>query len=401
MNIIFLTLGEIDSVEDRGIYQDLLRKFRNEGHDLTIVTPAQRRRKIKTHLIRKEGVSILQVKTLNIQKTNILEKGVGTIMIEYQYLSAIKKYVAGKKFDLVLYSTPPITFSKVIDFLKQRDRAFTYLLLKDIFPQNAVDMKMIKNNGIFHRYFLGKEKKLYKISDAIGCMSDANVSFVLKNHPDITAEKLEVNPNSIEPLYLSSDQTKDEKIRQKYKIPTDKKILVYGGNLGKPQGVDFLLETIAATNATENAHFLIVGEGTEFPKIQNWFNKENPQNATLLRKLPKEDYDLLLMSCDIGLIFLDKNFTIPNFPARLLSYLEMGKPVIAATDPHTDVGDIIQNNKCGFKVISGDQAAMQNAISKLLSMELELIATNCKDLLERDYKVDRSYRLIMNRIKNV
>ena len=86
MNVLFLTLVEINSVEERGIYQDLLRKFRDEGHNVTIVTPVERRRKIPTNLIQKEGVSLLQVKTLNIQKTHIIEKGIGTLVIKYQYL---------------------------------------------------------------------------------------------------------------------------------------------------------------------------------------------------------------------------------------------------------------------------------------------------------------------------
>ena len=92
MNIIFLTLVEINSIEERGIYQDLLRKFRNEGHDVTIVTPVERRKGIATNFKKKEGVSILQVKTFNIQKTNIIEKGIGTLAIEHQFLFAIPLY---------------------------------------------------------------------------------------------------------------------------------------------------------------------------------------------------------------------------------------------------------------------------------------------------------------------
>src|SRR5690606_36890348 len=128
MNVVFLTLVEINSIEERGIYQDLLRKFRDEGHDVTIVSPIERCKKISTNFRYKDGVSILQVRTLNIQKTNIIEKGLGTLAIEYQFLSAIKKHLRDKKFDLVIYSTPPITLGKVIEFIKERDRARSYLL---------------------------------------------------------------------------------------------------------------------------------------------------------------------------------------------------------------------------------------------------------------------------------
>ncbi|MBS1549849.1 MAG: glycosyltransferase family 4 protein [Bacteroidetes bacterium] len=397
MNVLFLTLVGINSVEDRGIYQDLLRKFRDEGHQVTIVTPVERRKKIRTNFRKENGVSILQVKTFNIQKTNLLEKGIGTLSIEFQYLSAIKKYLSTTQFDLVLYSTPPITFVRVIEYIKKRDKAYSYLLLKDIFPQNAVDMKMLKENGFLHRQFLQKEKRLYQISDTIGCMSPANVEFVLKHHSEIPSSKVEVNPNSIEPIEFQISTEEKKEIRQKYEIPLDKKVFVYGGNLGKPQGVDFLLETIEHT-INEEVFFLIVGDGTEYNKIQNWFSQYHPENAKLLQKLPKLDYDKLLMACDIGLIFLDRNFLIPNFPSRLLSYLEMGKPIIAATDPNTDLGNIIENAKCGYKVLSGNQEEMQTKIMAVLENDLHSLAENGKKLLYENYTVQFSYDLIKEKL---
>lgn len=398
MNIIFLTLVEINSVEERGIYQDLLRKFRDEGHEVTIVTPVERRKGISTNFKKKDGVSILQVKTFNIQKTNIIEKGIGTLAIEYQYLSAIKKELSNQKFDLVLYSTPPITFAKVIEFIKKRDKAYSYLLLKDIFPQNAVDMKMLKEGSFIHQQFLKKEKKLYRISDTIGCMSPANVAFVLKHNLDVNPQKVEVNPNTIEPVTFNYSEEEKSSIRTKYNVPVDKKVLVYGGNLGKPQGLDFLLETISETK-NEDAFFLIVGDGTEFLRIKTWFDNNKPINAKLLQRLPKEDYDKLLAACDIGLIFLDKDFLIPNFPSRLLSYLEMNIPVLAATDSNTDIGDIIEANSCGFKVLAGDQEDMQNKLNKLLTSNLSNLAENGKKLLYDNYTVDKSYDLIINKLK--
>ncbi|MCG8776503.1 glycosyltransferase family 4 protein, partial [Tenacibaculum finnmarkense] len=337
MNILFLTLVQIDSITDRGIYPDLLRKFCNEGHKVTIVTPVERRKKISTNLIKHENISILQVKTLNIQKTNILEKGLGTLLIESQYLSAIKKYLATEKYDLILYATPPITFEKVIRYVKKKNQAKTYLLLKDIFPQNAVDMKMIRKGGFVHRFFLKKERNLYEISDTIGCMSEANVDFVLKYNSEIDKNKVEVNPNTIEPIEIKYSDEEKYNIRSQYGIPLNKKIFVYGGNLGKPQGLGFLLETITRTKNQE-VYFLIIGDGTEYQRISDWFKEQNPTNAKLLQRLPKSDYDKLLASCDVGLIFLDENFLIPNFPSRLLSYLEMKIPVLSATDCNTDIG---------------------------------------------------------------
>ena len=71
MNILFITISRITDINERGIYTDLIRKFRDEGHKIVIVTPSERRYNIQTNFSTKDGVQILNVKTLNIQKTNI------------------------------------------------------------------------------------------------------------------------------------------------------------------------------------------------------------------------------------------------------------------------------------------------------------------------------------------
>lgn len=402
MNILFLTLFKIEKLEERGIYTDLLRKFRDEEHNVFVVSPLERRDKKATYLLKEEGVSILRVRTFNLQKTNVIEKGIGTLAIENQYLRAIKNYFSATKFDLIMYSTPPITFSKVIDFIKKRDQAYSYLLLKDIFPQNAVDMKMLKKGGLLHRMFLSKERRLYELSDAIGCMSKANKKYLLTHNPALNKEKIEVNPNSIAPISFVQSIEEIKVIKEKYGLPLDKKIFVYGGNLGKPQGIDFLMETIAS-NINPNVFFLVVGSGTEYNRIADWFRKYQPKNAALLEGLPKKDYDLVLSSCHVGMIFLHKDFTIPNFPSRLLSYLEMKMPVITATDPNTDIGTEIEKNQCGYAVLSGDIEGMQKAIDKICSNDsnYDKMSENAWCFLEREFKVDYSYQLIKNRLDNV
>tara|TARA_B110000027_G_scaffold119707_1_gene132581 strand:- start:1597 stop:2799 length:1203 start_codon:yes stop_codon:yes gene_type:complete len=400
MNILFLTLQNINSLSERGIYNDLLKKFENEGNQIFVVSPNERREKKKNELIKFKNSKILKIRTLNIQKTNLIEKGLATLLIEYQYLFGIKKYFKKIKFDLVIYSTPPITFTKVIDFIKKRDKAFSYLLLKDIFPQNAIDMMMLKKNGLLHNYFLKKEKRLYAISDYIGCLSQANVNYLKTHNPEIDFNKVEINPNSINPKFIKYSNSEKENIKLKYSIPLKKTIFIYGGNLGKPQGLDFLLKTIQETKRSD-VYFLIIGSGTEFTRIQKWFEKFQPQNALLIASLPKNDYDKLLAACDVGLIFLNRNFTIPNYPSRLLSYLEMKIPVIAATDSNTDIGTDIQKNKCGFAVISGDFLGMQNAINKLMNdiNDFNRMKENSWSFLNKDFHINRSYKLINEKIK--
>ena len=355
MKILFLSLSRFDDVNVRGIYSDLMREFIRRGNEVFIASPTERRFGKPTHLIDSENCHILKIKTLNIQKINIIEKGIGTLLLEYQFDSAIRKYWGNVKFDLVLYATPPITFNRVIERIKRRCGARSYLMLKDIFPQNAVDLGMMKEGGFLHRMFRKKEERLYQISDRIGCMSPANCEYVIKHNPAVVPAKVDLCPNAIEPIEIkpTSDEERSELLGE-LNIPVDKTIFIYGGNLGKPQGIDFLLEVVTANEKRDNSYIIIVGNGTEYPKIEKWFSENNPKNAKLLSALPKDKYDNLIRAAHVGLIFLDRRFTIPNFPSRLLSYLENSMPVLLATDPNTDMGRIAQENGFGMWSLSGD-----------------------------------------------
>lgn len=418
MNIIFLTMARITRISNRAVYYDLMRKFRDEGHQVYIVSPRERSLGLKPGLVEVDGVHILGVKTLNLQKTNVIEKGVGQIMVESQYKRAIKHHFKGIEFDLILYSTPPITFPKVIKFLKERNpQAKSYLLLKDIFPQNAVDLGMMvastkpssQGKGLLsavinmpkywlYKYFRKKEKNLYALSDFIGCMSPANVEYVLKHNPEIAPNRVEVAPNSVE-LNVSANSMGYAgrlEIREKYGLPVDKPIFIYGGNLGKPQGIPYLIQCLDANANRGDCHFVVVGSGTERAKLESWYKSRNPKSVTLLNKLPKDDYDRLACSCDIGLIFLDHRFTIPNYPSRLLPYLENKMPIIAATDPNCDTGKIAEENGYGLWCESNSVEAFTSILDKMLDSDRKTMGEKGYDFLKKNYLVENTYNAIMS-----
>lgn len=269
-------------------------------------------------------------------------------------------------------------------------------MLKDIFPQNAIDLGMMKEGSLLHRVFRNKEKRLYAISDKIGCMSPANVEYVLKHNPEVDESKVELCPNAIEvrDLPLLHKAQKEDTLA-KYGIPLDKNIYVYGGNLGKPQGVDFLLKVIDANESRKDSYIVVVGSGTEFIRMEQWFAERSPRNAKLIAGLPKADYDQFIRSCHVGLIFLDNRFTISNFPSRLLSYLENSMPVLLATDPNTDMGRMAEENGFGFWSLSGNLNAFMASMDKLTPDSIKEMGEKGKHFLKCNYTVDKIADIVL------
>ena len=401
MNVLFVSISAMPHLDSHSISIDLIHEMTRQGHSVYVLCALDNNSSERTTLSEECGCKVLRVKIGANKKANIIVKGITTLRMSSFYISAIKKYYSDVKFDLVMYPTPPVTVYKTVKYIKKRDGAKSYLLLKDIFPQNAVDIGMMKKKGIkgvIYKSFRKTEKKLYAISDKIGCMSPANCEYVLKHNPEISPDKVEVCPNSIEFRDMRIDAAERDAMREKYSLPLDKKIFVYGGNLGRPQGIPYLMECLKKAQTVDGAHLLVVGDGTEYKKLEEFFANEKPKNATLMRKLPKEDYDRLVAACDVGLIFLDKRFQIPNFPSRLLAYMQAGLPTISATDVNSDVGTTCVDGGFGWWCESRDPDDFVKIMNEALLADLLAMGERAIAYLKENYTVEGSYEIIKKSI---
>ena len=252
--------------------------------------------------------------------------------------------------------------------------------------------------GLLYIFFRKKEQELYNISDYIGCMSPANVEYILKHNPSIDKSKVEIAPNSYD-IPSNSKFIDKEYIRKKYNLPIDKPIFIYGGNMGKPQGIPFIIECMRAVKNRDDCHFFLVGDGTDYEKLERFVREECPQSISIARKLPKQDYDELAASCDIGLIFLDYRFTIPNYPSRLLPYLMEKKPIIAVTDPNCDAGFLAEANGYGFYCPSNNVDAFTKVVDKILQSDIKQMGENGYQFFLNNYTVQHSYDVIIKHFK--
>ena len=398
--LLFLTLLAINRVEDRGIYNDLIREFIRHGHHVTIVSPVQRRERRPVGVTEGPGYRLIRFKTFNNQKTSAPEKLLSLFSVDALFRRAVRRHVDAASVDWCLYTTPPIMLTRTVAHVRRRYGARTYLLLKDIFPDNAADLNLLKRGGRMYRHFRGVERKLYALSDGIGCMSPANVRYVLDHNPEVPATKVEVCPNAVDPLPVAPPAHRAE-VRARYDIPDSAVVFFYGGNFGKPQMIDFILEVLDHYRDHERVFFLLVGGGTEFGRLRAWYERTEPRAARVLSSVPKEEFDQLIEAADVGLVFLDRRFRIPNFPSRLLSYLENQLPVLCATDTASDMGPLAEENGFGFWCPSGDLPAFTTKMNEVLALSDEArraMGRTGRTYLENNYTTERAYEIIAARL---
>nr|BBE36395.1 glycosyltransferase [Erysipelothrix rhusiopathiae] len=401
MRVLFISLTSLESFEQEGIYSDLLREFISNSHDVTAITPdSQLNKNFKK--IRSLDNEIIKIKVPQVSgiQSKIL-KGINTILFPHILWRQMIKTIDVKEFDLVIYPTPPISIEKIIKKIKKKNKNIhTFLLLKDIFPQNAVDLKYFAENSLVHKYFRKQEIRLYKLSDSIGCMSPANKDYLIEHNSFLAKRKVSLVPNSISNHRINSKLNIEKKNKRKEKmgLPSNKKIIAYAGNLGKPQSIDFLiknLENIDTNNS--NVHFVFCGDGTEFMKLKKYCDS-NSDLCSFFGKMSKQDSDALIAISDYGLILLDSRFTIPNYPSRMLSYMKFGLPLIAFTDSNTDIKDYIQEKNIGIWRESCDLNLSEVIpfIENIDNKTYNIFSNNASECLKNDFNTMDGYCTILN-----
>ncbi|MER3318196.1 MAG: glycosyltransferase family 4 protein [Allomuricauda sp.] len=393
--VLFLALGYPDVAKSTVLYTDLMQEFGEQGHEVLVVAPAYEK---GNYGCRVEGkVKVLRVKTLPLFKVGAIKKGIANLLLPYQYKRAIRKN-GDLDFDLVILPTPPITLFSVALWLKAKTKAKTYLILRDIFPQNAVDLKMMKENGMFHRYFRKQELKLYQLADSIGCMSNANVSYVEQHNPTLDRAKLHLLPNW-EKIPAPVSMEGIEEVSAKLGV-SDKFMAIFGGNLGKPQQLENIVRLAQSCADIDDIFFLILGSGTESERVRQLIAKNNLTNIKLVDRVPKKEYVQILAAADVGLISLHKRFTIPNFPSKVLTYFGLKKPVLASLDLSTDFGQMLDETKSGLWSEAGNIDAFKKNLMWLYNNREESIqmGENGYNYMKSHLTPEMAYKTIIENI---
>ncbi len=363
MKVLFVMYAFPHPDKGFNMYTTLVDEFVKNNHEVLVLAPSN----ASTHISMERGIEILRVKSIPFKNVSKYLKGLSSLLMPVSFLSALRKFYPSQRFDLIISPTPPITFAGLISKIKKRYNAQFYLILRDIFPQNAVDLNFFKKDGLYYRYFRTIEKKYYKLADFIGCMSQGNIDYVLRQNPSLASEKLHILRNFQKPY--SATDLKPQLIRDKYGLG-DNFIVVFGGNMGKPQQLENVLELATRCMEHKKVKFLLLGEGVEMDKIAQKASKENIGNIIFQKSIKKEDYQDLISTCDLGLISLHSDFTIPNIPSKILDYLNVGIPVLASIDRCTDFDKVLEESGAGLYSYSGDHDAFKQNFDKIYRNKL-------------------------------
>jgi glycosyltransferase involved in cell wall biosynthesis len=372
LKILFLGLDYSDVAQESNLYTELIEELSLAGAEVRVIAPALDTVKIGLRL--EGGVFVTRVPTGRLFGANLLQKALNNLLLPVRYFFALRKKNQVWQPDWVVTPTPPITLTPLVWWLKRVTGAKAYLVLRDIFPQNAVDLGLMSRFGLIYGFFRALEKWTYATAERIGCMSPGNVSYVVAHNQGVDTAKLHELPNWIAERHVLKGKALFESFRASWGVQEKDLLCVFGGNLGKPQQVGFLADVANLLRDEPNIRFVIVGRGIESQSIKREIAERKLHNLILRERLPRDEYQQLLSAADVGFILLNQRFTIPNIPSRLTGYWAAGVAVLAATDTATDLNEVFLTKHGGGEWVRMGDASVFAEKLRFYLKNRELVA---------------------------
>ncbi|WP_154180614.1 glycosyltransferase family 4 protein [Vibrio furnissii] len=377
------------------MFHDLAKQLVESGHYVTVITPDDRIEKI-LEITDFDGVEVWRFRAGKIKDVGKVKRAINETLLSFLAWKAIRGQISKNTFDGVVYYSPSIFFGDLVRKIKKRCKCPSYLVLRDFFPQWAIDAGMIKQGSLIEKYFRYFERRSYDSADMIGVMSEKNKELFERYHgKDFPVEILR-NWACLSPY----NSLRKNEIRENLNIK-NKIVYFYGGNIGHAQDMANLMRLAKNMHQYKDAHFLFVGQGDEVDLILNMAKEWKLDNFSYLPSVNQSEFKDILSSIDIGLFSLSSKHTSHNFPGKLLGYMVQAIPILGSVNYGNDLLDLVNDNSAGYITINGeDEALLANAVSLYYNADLRRNIGSCGyKLLCAEFSVESAEKSIVSTLE--
>lgn len=351
--------------------KDLGEGLALKGHRVVVVTswprynlaPETDRRSFKTLSV-ENNIKVIRVKTLPHHKVNSLIRGISQLCLPYLFFRKIRKHVKDT-IDVVIVCSPPLPLAMLGIKIKEVHGAKYILNIYDIFPQNAIDLGILKNRLII-KFFEQMENKIYEHADRIISCTEGSKQFLIKNK-GIHPQKISAIPQWADFGFFENIGT-NHTFREKFKL-SNKFLLLFAGVMGPSQHLDFLIDVARKISDVPDICFLFVGDGTEKKRLQNMAVESGLENVKFYPYMSGKDYAFLTKEADVGMVCISNKNSTDIVPGKIIGFMAASLPIVAFLNRESEAHQLIKEARCGYSMLSDDPQKAADLIRDVFNNE--------------------------------
>jgi glycosyltransferase involved in cell wall biosynthesis len=377
--------------------RDLAEEFLRQGIKPTVLSPGVLQGP-PHELEDLDGIQILRLGTFTHKGVGHIRRALAELLMPFIMILRFRASpLKNQRWDAIIWYSPTIFLGPFIFYIKKINPCKSYLILRDIFPAWALDLKLL-NKGLAYYFFTLVEYFQYSVADSIGVQSYGNLNY-FKKWPSLAHKKIEVLQN-----WLSSKSASGCSIDIGALSIANRKIFVYAGNMGVAQGMEVLLDLAQASMIRPDIGFLFIGQGSNKEALTSDAISRGLTNVVFADEIKAEEIPGLYAQCHVGLITLDPRHKTHNIPGKFLSYLLAGLPVLAIVNKGNDLELLIEQHGVGKVSFGGNSAALGLLVESIVQEveeNGEELSKRCKHLAQQMFSSETAVNQIVSSLQSL
>lgn len=365
--------------------RDLSREFSRQGHAVTVFLPSPDQEE-PWSLEDFDGVEVLRLRAPRTKDIGYVRRTLGELVMPFAMMREFRKSpLSSEQWDGVVWYAPSIFHGPLASAIKRRSSCKGYLIIRDIFPEWAVDMGLM-GRGLAYQFFDAVARYQYSVADVVGVQTPGNRKY-FERWQQKPGRTLEVLQN-----WLDKPAKARCSIRVNETTLAGRKVFVYAGNMGIAQGIDILLNLAEKLQHRMDVGFLFIGRGSDALRLRKSAKDRKLDNVLFYDEIDPDEIPDLYSQCSAGIVALDPRHKSHNIPGKFLTYMQSGLPILANVNAGNDLAQMIRIENVG-------QVCETNNIDDLLKKVNELLdqiesdnqlPIRCTNLFEREFSVHKA-----------
>jgi glycosyltransferase involved in cell wall biosynthesis len=352
---VFPPLRSSGAVQLRDLSLEMIR----QGHKVTVMIPSHDIKEAWS-LEDMDGVEVLRLKAPRTKDVGYIRRTINEFLMPFAMLHNLRKSpLSDMSWDGIVWYSPTIFLGPIANTLKKTNGCRSYLIIRDIFPEWAVDMGLL-SRGLPYRFFKAIERYQYSVADVIGVQTPANLPY-FDSWAIVPERRVEVLQNWLAdaPDIGCSISVADSSL-------AGRTIFVYAGNMGVAQGMGILIDLAERLHDRSDIGFIFVGRGSDAHILRDDAKVRGLDNVIFYDEIAPSEMPGLYAQCQIGIVALDPRHKTHNIPGKFLSYMQGGLPVLASINSGNDLADIIDREAVG-------RVCLDHSVETLRRLAIEFV----------------------------
>lgn len=315
-----------------------------------------------------KGVNIFRVWSTTLNKNVLPFRLINMITIGLSmFVKCLRLFRRGDRV-LVVTAPPSLPYTTALAALLKS--ASYVVLLHDLYPDILVAVGKTKSGSFLFNTIERLNRWLYKHANRLVVVGRDMHDRVSKKSAGLDVPIVTI-PNWSDLDAISPTPKRSNKLLQDLGI-TDKFVLMYAGNIGHPTDIETIVEAADRLRDDDSIHFVFVGSGAKSAWLEKEVTERSLANISVLGQLARDEQNTFLNACDVGLVSLISGMIGTAMPSRTYNILAAGKPIIALTEPASELAQVIDEESVGWHTSPGDPESLIGIIRTAMNSSVTL-----------------------------